>query len=352
MTKLTRRRFVEAATILSLTAFVPKTLAASQGAMARAILDNDFSGDPDGLFQLAHHVLSSSIDVPLIIGTHLPADLPWVTSEHQATDAAAKVHELLEVMNMEGDYTVIAGSETAIPSRSDWKPSPATAAIVQEAMRNDTKDQLVYAAGAGLTELALAWLAEPRIGSRVRLIWIGGGEHTDLAYAPPGREEIEFNFTIDPIAAQIIFNESDIEIWQIPRNVYRQLLVSNAELRELAETGPLGRYLKTEIDRVFTELSQAPEAFRPPRSETYILGDSPLVTLTALQSPIMPDPSSSSYRVMPTPHLSARGEYGQNPDGRPMRVYTSIDTRLTFRDMLVKFRAADSGRITSGAPTP
>jgi len=28
------------------------------GARARVIIDNDFAGDPDGLFQLAHHVLS------------------------------------------------------------------------------------------------------------------------------------------------------------------------------------------------------------------------------------------------------------------------------------------------------
>ena len=36
----------------------------------RVIIDNDFGGDPDGLFQLAHQLLSSSTDVRAIICSH------------------------------------------------------------------------------------------------------------------------------------------------------------------------------------------------------------------------------------------------------------------------------------------
>ena len=36
---------------------------------ARVIIDNDFGGDPDGLFQLAHHVLSPSVEIKAIIGS-------------------------------------------------------------------------------------------------------------------------------------------------------------------------------------------------------------------------------------------------------------------------------------------
>ena len=31
------------------------------------IIDNDFMGDPDGLFQLVHHALSSSCDINLLL---------------------------------------------------------------------------------------------------------------------------------------------------------------------------------------------------------------------------------------------------------------------------------------------
>ena len=33
----------------------------------RVIIDNDFSGDPDDLFALVHHVLLPSVEIPLII---------------------------------------------------------------------------------------------------------------------------------------------------------------------------------------------------------------------------------------------------------------------------------------------
>ncbi len=342
MVQLTRRNFAASLSALALAGWRLPALAAASPPMARVILDNDFSGDPDGLFQLAHHLLSPSIDIPLIVGTHLPDSGGWPNSGRTASEAAGKVRELLAVMGRDSATPVLAGSEHGIATSGNRDPSPATAAIIAEAMRDDAPGQLVYAAGAGLTELALAWQAEPRIGPRLRLIWIGGAEHPGLALPPPNPDPMEFNFGIDPLAAQIVFNESDIEVWQVPRNAYRQLLFSQAELEELRRTGPLGAYLVGELDSIAAMIEQMiPGRF--PRSETYILGDSPLVTLTALQSFFQPDPSSSFYSARPTPHLNADGSYSDNPAGRPMRVYTQIDTRLTFGDMLAKFRAADSG---------
>lgn len=305
--------------------------------MARVILDNDFAGDPDGLFQLAHHLLSPSIDIRLIVGSHLPLAFGGPRS---ATAAAAKARELLDVMNLAGRHPVLAGAELPIRSRREWKTSPATAAVVREAMRQDTEEPLIYAAGGSLTELALAWLAEPKIGRRLKLLWIGGNEHPGLAYPPPGPPEAEFNFSMDALAAQMIFNESDIEIWQVPRDAYRQVLFTAAELDELAASGKLGRFLKHELDVMAAKLGAIPGFPTMPASEVYVLGDSPLVTLSALMTPIQPDPASSRYILKPAPHLAADGTYRDNADGRPMRVYTTIDAALTVRDMISKFRAS------------
>lgn len=312
-------------------------LAAGPTARMRVIVDNDLSGDPDGLFQLAHHVLSPSVAIALIVGSHLHVKEAWDRGPDQAASGAAKARELLQVMGRADRIPVVAGAPVAIASRQDWHPSPATAAIVAEAMREDTKEPLYYCAGAGLTELALAWLAQPRIGKRLKLVWIGGEEHEGLALPPPQADAGEYNLTIDTLAAQIIFNESDIEIWQVPRDAYRQMLFSTAELEFLGATGPIGHYLKQQIDRVTAMTAQRGMNL----GETYILGDSPLVTLTALQSAFQPDPSSSRYALRPTPRLTAQGHYEANPAGRPMRVYTQIDTRLTFTDMVAKIRAAD-----------
>lgn len=340
MTNLTRRSFGLSALAVAATGLARPAFAAAAPPLARVICDNDWSGDPDGLFQLAQHLLSPAIDVPLSVGSHLPGGGGW-GSATSATDAAAEANELLRVMRREGSVPVVAGSETAIAARDAWHPSPATAAIVAEAMREDAAGPLVYCAGASLTELALAWLAEPRIGPRLRLIWIGGNEHPGLALPPPDPDPLEFNLSLDLIAAQVVFNESDIEIWQVPRDAYRQMLFSYAELAELAESGPLGRYLTGKVNGIEDALRQLMPNRLFPRSETYVLGDSPLVTLSALHSFFNADPASSVHDLRPTPRLEADGSYTPNPQGRPMRVYTRIDTRLTFADMLAKFRAED-----------
>lgn len=341
MVHLTRRTFAASTFVAAVAGWQAPALTAAPP-MARVICDNDWSGDPDGLFQLAQHILSPSIDIPLIVGSNVPTDMPWTKSKAPASEARDKALELLGIMRRARDFRALAGSETAIRGRAEARPGPATAAIVAEAMRSDAPGKLVYAAGAGLTELALAWLAEPRIGPKVRLIWIGGNEHPGLALPPPGPAQREFNLSIDPVAAQIIFNESDIEIWQVPRNAYRQMLVSSAELAELRSSSSLGRYLVEQIDRVAEEVSRIPFFADKPRSETYVLGDSPLVTLTALQTFFEPDPASSFYSLRPTPRLGVDGTYSENSGGRAMRVYTQIDTRLTFADMVAKFRAADA----------
>jgi purine nucleosidase len=303
------------------------------------IVDNDFSGDPDGLFQLAHQLLSASADIPLIVGSHIQPGSFFDPSDRQAANAAAKASELLRLLKRSGHYRVVAGSETAMANRTAPADGSAAAAVVDTVMRASPAQPLYYAAGGGLTDLALAFLREPAIASRIILIWIGGSEHPGLALPPPGSTPREYNFAIDPMAAEIIFNESAIEIWQVPRDAYRQMLMSFAELDQMAKGGGrLGKYLRGELDRLARRIAEGPEKHRNALGDTYIMGDSPLVTLTALQAAFQADPSSSSYERVPTPLLRPDGSYAPNPKGRPMRVYTRIDTRLTFSDMLAKFR--------------
>ena len=70
--------------------------------------------------------------------------------------------------------------------------------------------------------------------------------------------------------------------------------------------------------------------------ETYILGDSPLVLLTALQSSFHPDPASSTYVSMPCPRIADSGVYEPDPGGRIIRVYRTLDTRLLLTDLYAK----------------
>jgi purine nucleosidase len=183
--------------------------------------------------------------------------------------------------------------------------------------------------------VASAWLLDPRIAERLTLVWIGGPEHPGLAEPPPGAMPIEYNLLIDVLAASIVFGDSTIPVWLVPRDAYRQTLASFAELQlRLGGAGALGAWLYEALDGVRTMAGQ--HGFD--LGETYILGDSPLVLLTALQSAFEPDPSSSRYVTRETPGITPEGQYTPVPGARPMRVYTQLDNRLMFEDMYAKFQ--------------
>ena len=66
--------------------------------------------------------------------------------------------------------------------------------------------------------------------------------------------------------------------------------------------------------------------------EAYVLGDSPLALVTVLQSSWESDAASCEYVYRATPNITHKGFYEDNPQGRPIRVFTRIDSRLMFED--------------------
>lgn len=304
----------------------------------RVIVDNDFSGDPDGLFQLAHLLLSPSVEIKAIIGSHLKANDGFDNSKTQAENAAKKAKELVAVMGITANIPIIAGSNTAMQNDSTPVKSEAVNSIIKEALRTDTKLPLYILCGAGLTEVASAVLTAPQIADKCTLIWIGGPEYNDLAIPPPNYSTLEYNLNIDIAAARVIFNRSTIPLWQMPRNVYRQALLSYSQLvSRVKPQGKVGNYLCGVLEDLMTRLQK----YGLNIGETYILGDSPLVLLTALQSSFEADPSSSDYVIKMAPLINTYGTYEFNHKGRNIRVYTKLDTRLLFDDFFAKLELAN-----------
>lgn len=316
-------------------------------ARARVICDNDYAGDPDGLVQLAHHLLSPSVDVRAVLASHLAPGDAFDASGSSAAHGAVAARRVADLAGRP-DVTVLAGAEQALgPDGVPGQLSPAARAIVGEALRDDPRP-LYVTCGGGLTEIASAWLAEPAIAGRIAaVVWIGGAEH-DLpgtgarpAVAPPGWDGPEYNTAIDLRAAQVVFG-SDLPLWQVPRDAYRQLLVSSAEVdARVRPAGPLGAHLAGALDDARALMAGLGQDL----GETYDLGDTPLVLLTALQSAFQPDTSSSSHVVVPAPLIGDDGAYVPRPDGRPTRVYTHLDGRLAIADLFAKLeRHADAAR--------
>jgi purine nucleosidase len=78
------------------------------------IIDNDFGGDPDGLFQLAHHLLSPSVEIKGIIRSqHYKGGFYGLSGTDQNACSAAT--ELLKVMHLGSKFTVTEGASSGLP---------------------------------------------------------------------------------------------------------------------------------------------------------------------------------------------------------------------------------------------
>lgn len=106
-----------------------------------------------------------------------------------------------------------------------WNQNPGGRLIIEEAMKESDMPLYVIFLGP-LTDMASAYLMEPRIAGRLTCIWIGGGKYPEGGY--------EYNLNNDIRSARVVMN-SDMPVWQIPRNVYSQVIVS---LAESWSTGP------------------------------------------------------------------------------------------------------------------
>lgn len=304
----------------------------------RVIIDNDFGGDPDGLFQLAHHLLSPTVEIKGIIGSIQYKD-GFYGYPGNVTYSCKMANELLVAMQLNEKYKIFAGGNSRLKNTITPIESEGAKIIIHEALMDDRQKPLFVVCGAGLTNIASAYLIEPKIANRITLVWIGGTEYDDLASPPPGAtKKWEYNTGIDIKACQVIFNDSEIPIWQVPRNAYRQALISYSEiLYKLNDKGQTGKFLISRLDDLMKRANRG-------LGEAYVLGDSPLVLLTALQSSWEVDPSSSEYVIKSAPRINELGIFEENQSGRNIRVYNDLDCRLMFEDFFAKL-ALNNGQL-------
>lgn len=292
-----------------------------QRASARVIVDNDFAGDPDGLVALAHQLLTPKTRTVLVTSSALDPKL--VGNVPVGTTAAAgraTAEELIRRAGIKTPPPVKAGSE--VLGAAQPEASEAARAIVAEAMRDDLLP-LFFTCGGPLTNLAAALRLEPKIAARMTVIWIGGG-----AYPAGGWE---YNLSADIPAARAVIEESKVPLWQIPQDAYRQMQFSVAELAEqLRPISPFGEWL---YDKFTT-----PPSFVDVGG-SWPLGDSPTVLLSAISQ------ESSTHVDLPARGIKPDCTYGEEIAGRTVRVFRTLDARLTFGDFFALMRLHAKGDV-------
>lgn len=282
----------------------------------RLITDTDAKNEADDQFAIVQALLSPKMDNVGLIAAHFGTD--------RVPDAMEASYRELETicdkMHFPKEGLLYHGAPHAMENKTAPVVSEGAELIVREAMKDDPRRLYVIFLGP-LTDLASAYLMEPRIAERLTAIWIGGGVY------PSGSPE--FNLGNDVNAANVVFS-SKIELWQVPKNVYEMMPVSLAELAvRVRPYGEIGRYLFDQLVAHSQEDIPRKSAFRT--GETWVLGDSPAVGLILYEHRF-------EFDWVPAPYITAEQAYVHTGLNRPIRVYRSIDSRLILEDMYAKIQ--------------
>lgn len=292
----------------------------------KVLVVNDLGGDPDGLFALAHQVLCESINLRGIVGSTLGGgNAARAQAGNQEHPSVVATNNLLSAMGLQGKFKVVPGALSVMTDRSVPLDSEGARLIIEEARACTPAQPLFVCVGGSLTDVASALLLAPEIAPNMIVVWIGGQEYP-FGHPDPwgGISEREWNLQLDIPSVQVVFNDSDVRLWQIPRDVYRQCLYSFSSLD--AHILPMGKGGKS-LAESFSRYRQRSQ------KEVYVMGDSPLVLVSSLQSYFQPDTSSSDFVQTAAPYITDEGLYDFSREGRQIRVYTKVDTALMFKDM-------------------
>ncbi|MFV0502437.1 MAG: nucleoside hydrolase [Lachnospirales bacterium] len=280
----------------------------------RVITNTDAKNEADDQFAIVQALLSPKFDNVGIIAAHFGND-----RIEKSMEASFKEIELiLNKMNFNKEGLIYKGAPKALENKNTPINSQGAQLIINEAMKDDPRPLYVTFFGP-LTDLASAYLIEPKIAKKLKAIWIGGGKY------PNGG--IEFNLGNDIHSANVVFS-SDIELWQVPKNIYEMMGVSIAELEYRVEPhGEIGKYLFDQlIDHTFEDMPRKSN-FRT--GESWVLGDSPAVGLILYEDRF-------HFDYVPAPLITADMAYVHTGLNRPIRVYNSVDSRLILEDFYCK----------------
>ena len=276
----------------------------------RVILNTDVKNEVDDQFAIVHAILSQSFNLRGIIPAHFGTE----KSLHSQRDSYYETMLLLNKMDLPKKINVLNGAEHALTDKFSPIDSEGSQLIIEESMKDDERPLYIAFLGP-LTDMASAILLKPEICERnIKVIWIGGRDWPCGGW--------EYNLNNDIIAANIVF-QSSVELWQIPRNVYRMMPVSFAELwKKVYPFGAIGKYLTENVISFNNARKERPAEYR-------ILGDSPAIGVILYND-------CGKWSWCPAPEFDENMNYIHNGKHRAIKVYSSIDSRFILEDFYAK----------------
>ena len=284
----------------------------------RLIVDTDAKNEADDQFAIMHHLLTPMFDVCGIIATHFEQK-----TGHTGTSMEASYREIEKVLTLAEieDVPFFRGCVSPLRSPGDTPESEGTAFLISQARQ---PGKLYIAVQGAMTNVASAINAAPDIAANLVILWNGGGPY------PKGRPE--FNVMQDPDAVRAVL-ASNAEIWQTDQSVYCTLEVTLAELKSrVGSCGKIGRYLVEQLEAE-NQIEYNPN-FLLRSGENWVLGDNTTAAVLLMNR------LRGNWHVDHAPIIKEDLTYQANPNGKLIRVYDSIDVRMTLEDLYAKLSLA------------
>lgn len=284
----------------------------------RMIVDTDCKNEADDQFALVHHLLTPMFDIRGIIAAHFESKADVYGAGQTVHASMEEIQRVIALLGVPVACPVVLGADRAMTEENVPVPSAGARLIIDEAMRKDERPLYVALLGTA-TDLASALLMCPEIANRLTAIWIGGGDYPEGGW--------EFNLVQDIHAANVLLS-SRAALWQVPRSTYKQMNVTLSELCwRVAPQGEIGTYLFEQMAELNDRLADDPSF---PHGESWCLGDQPTVGL------LLEDRGRQNYDMRPAPRVSMDCRYLPGQSGRDIRVYHTLDVRMTLEDFYAK----------------
>ena len=284
----------------------------------RLIVDADAKNEADDQFAIMHHLLTPKFDVLGIVATHFEQKAGYTGRSMEAS--YGEIEKLLRLADMD-DVPFFRGCVSPLRSIEDAPESEGARFIIQEARK---EGKLFIAVQGAMTNVAAALNRAPDIAENLVVLWNGGGPY------PEGRQE--FNVMQDPDAARAVLS-SAAEVWQTDQSVYCALEVSLAELKSrVYPCGPIGRYLYEQLEAE-NHVEYRPD-FLLRSGENWVLGDNTTIAVLLMSQ------FRGNWHMEHAPIIKEDLTYQANPNGKLIRVYDSIDVRMTLEDLYAKLALA------------
>lgn len=270
-----------------------------KGQPMRVLIDSDAKNEIDDQYAIALAILSPE---RFVIEGFVGANYD---NAHGGTDGVARsvaeIELVLEKAGMAGRWPVVAGAH---PMRYQFEPSEAEGVelIIDRAMAGSPENPLWVVGLGAATDMASAFLKEPRIADRVVAFWHFRSRWPEKCY--------NFNVIGDVRAARIMFH-SPLPFVLFDTGTYLRLPMEESA-RELAPYGALGEYLHS--------YRHASPYFSSPTKGFFDLGD-----IAALL-----DPDLACWEETECPEVGWDLDYDfDRPKGHILRCY-HVDRDRTF----------------------